>query len=832
MQLFTKGRHLCMHALATFPMPKIASAILVVSFMLSASVAWAATGAPTILNYQGRLMDGSGNLLGGSGTPYCFKYSLYDNPAVGSGSKLWPASTPSTMTVTVKNGIFNVGIGDTGAGGDTLNYNFQDSDSVYLNVDVATRVGATCAPGDGAEVFETLSPRQRIYSSGYALNANTVGGFLAVQSATGNQIPVLSSGNLILGGTNPILSASTTNTLTLQGSATGDLQFFSSANKITSAGNLTLSGFITGAGATYANSTTTNATTTNSFSQNATIANLTVGNATTTAGNGINVTNGCFSVNGTCLITTNNLLSTAHAWSQLQIFQAGTISQASSTFIGQFNAGQASSTQLTVSGSTNLAGVTVTGVASTTALVVSGASTLSDATTTALAVTSITSGLVSTNATGGLQKALLNGTLTYSSNTIALNLASVNVWTGLQQFGNASTSLLESTLQYAQTIQSTSTTQALVLQSNFSSTAGLTIGSTSTPQVIAIDTINNKVRFGTGTGQPNPVVGVFDTGNATDPTGVNGAEYYSSNFNDFRCFGNGAWRNCGGQAASSTGDVQFKNSDGSFTATGNFFWSIGNNGLTTKGNAGQPGALFTVASSTGTSMFDISSAGIIETATTSEPSTPLSGVDLYTKSIAGRGFLAVKDSSGSNTSLQPFFARNKIGYWNPQGNSNLVPGIFGFTAPTVVSAGGTTYTARIVATTNLATRMRRLGLVTTAIAGTLASQYVAVAQYTVGDGAGNGGFNLIARFVPSDAATTSGERFFMGMSSAIGVPTNVEPSTLTNSIGIAQLSTGTDCEIVYGGSVAQTPIDLGPNFNCGLAGSKQAFEIALYAPPD
>ena len=199
---------------------------------------------PKILNYQGRLLDVNENLLGGTGTDFCFKFSIYDDAVVGApDNKLWPSATSSVMTINVSNGVFNTAIGDTGAGADALDFNFQDNDVAFLHIEVADKVGATCSAGDGAEVFETLGPRQRVGASGYAINADTVDGFHVAQSASANQIPALTSGNLILGAVNPQLNATSTNTLTLQGgSGTGDIQFFSSVNKLTSAGALTLAG--------------------------------------------------------------------------------------------------------------------------------------------------------------------------------------------------------------------------------------------------------------------------------------------------------------------------------------------------------------------------------------------------------------------------------------------------------------------------------------------------------------------------------------------------------------------------------------------------------------
>lgn len=93
------------------------------------------------------------------------------------------------------------------------------------------------------------------------------------------------------------------------------------------------------------------------------------------------------------------------------------------------------------------------------------------------------------------------------------------------------------------------------------------------------------------------------------------------------------------------------------------------------------------------------------------------------------------------------------------------------------------------------------------------------------------------RFNFSDAAAVTGVRSFVGISSSTGAPTNVEPSTLTNCVGIAQLSTDTtQLYLVYGGSAAQTAIALGTNFPpyVGTVGitTGVAYDLTLFAPPN
>ena len=206
--------------------------------MLFSSPVFAA-GTPTILSFQGRLADSSGNLLGGNGTNYYFKFSIWDNTTVGAGTKLWPTSSPSSATSSVRQGVFNVNIGDTAAGyPDVLDYNFSTATDIYLQIEVSS---------DNV-TFQTLSPRQRITAAAFARVSGAVSG-ADTPSSFGTTTPFASTQvSVEATSTNSILlglrarASQIANLFQIQNSAGGTLFSVGATGGIFGASTLDISG--------------------------------------------------------------------------------------------------------------------------------------------------------------------------------------------------------------------------------------------------------------------------------------------------------------------------------------------------------------------------------------------------------------------------------------------------------------------------------------------------------------------------------------------------------------------------------------------------------------
>ena len=197
---------------------------------------------------------------------------------------------------------------------------------------------------------------------------------------------------------------------------------------------------------------------------------------------------------------------------------------------------------------------------------------------------------------------------------------------------------------------------------------------------------------------------------------------------------------------------------------------------------------------------------------------------VFFKEVAGRMMLSQIGPSGLDTTLQPSLGGNKCAMWMPPGGATTVPGVFGMSALTTVG----TATTRTITVSNVLTRMTRLGFVSAATAGQLAGGREAFGKFTVGAGGGLGGFFIRYRFGVSDAATVAGARMFVGLSATTTAPTNVEPTSLLNCVGVAQLSSSTNLQLVYANGAVKPVIDLGSNFPANS--TADAYELVLFAP--
>jgi hypothetical protein len=260
--------------------------------------------------------------------------------------------------------------------------------------------------------------------------------------------------------------------------------------------------------------------------------------------------------------------------------------------------------------------------------------------------------------------------------------------------------------------------------------------------------------------------------------------------------------------------------------------AAGTNGLVQFNNNGQLGSAAGFSFSSASQILGLTTAAsTINVGMTPAANTPTAVpnvLNVFGRTVANRGLLAAQDQYGTATSYQPILARNKIGYWDPQGNSTIVPGVFGI--PALTPQG--TATIRTVAVTNLANRMRRIGYPSTTTAGAFAGARLAQAMFSPGSGSNDGsGFTLIERWVESDTAVVSGRRAFHGMTSNTGGFGNAEVTTLLNQVGVCQLSTDASQWYWIGsGSSAQSATAVGTVIGAPAGNTTTAWELAIYAP--
>ena len=211
------------------------------------------------------------------------------------------------------------------------------------------------------------------------------------------------------------------------------------------------------------------------------------------------------------------------------------------------------------------------------------------------------------------------------------------------------------------------------------------------------------------------------------------------------------------------------------------------------------------------------------------PSTPSAGsYTLYAQKLAEKFIPAFVDSTGLVNSLQSMLAYGNISFITAIAGTTTLPLGFGTAGLTY---GGSATAARTISNTSYYTRQRRIGAVSVTSVGNSSSFRDAQRTFAVGNGSGLGGFFTVMVFGCSDAATVSGARQFCGLSSSSSaLALTSDPSSLTNVIGVGNNAADSNLRIMFGGSSAQTSIDLGSNFPANTL-STDMYELTLYAPP-
>ena len=195
--------------------------------------------------------------------------------------------------------------------------------------------------------------------------------------------------------------------------------------------------------------------------------------------------------------------------------------------------------------------------------------------------------------------------------------------------------------------------------------------------------------------------------------------------------------------------------------------------------------------------------------TDTAPATPPAGtIRLFRRVIGGRQMPAFVGPAGQSTTLQANLSRNKISQYVAAGGGTVISNV---AFPTATVLG--TATTRSVTNTSFWTRLRKLGYVSAATAAAFAGfRFNNHQAFSLGTGTGLGGFHYVQRFGIGDAAVVAGARMFVGMSATNAAPTNVEPSTLLNLIGVGHGAADTNMMLYISGTAAQPAINLGASF--------------------
>ncbi len=213
------------------------------------------------------------------------------------------------------------------------------------------------------------------------------------------------------------------------------------------------------------------------------------------------------------------------------------------------------------------------------------------------------------------------------------------------------------------------------------------------------------------------------------------------------------------------------------------------------------------------------------------PATPAAGgVKLYGEDF-GPGTLAFLRPDGVERLLQSDLGHFNVNRWVAQVGLNSFNGEHSLNTTNIGAV-----TAATPAVTDLHRMMPRLDLLVavaaaTAIAGWrpngAASRFLRVGR----DANAPGGFLVRQMWGPATGVSTATTRGFCGVADWSAAPTDVEPSSRTNIIGMGWDAADANIQFMHNdGAGTATKIDLGASFPVPTVDRNEVYEVQLYSP--
>lgn len=206
--------------------------------------------------------------------------------------------------------------------------------------------------------------------------------------------------------------------------------------------------------------------------------------------------------------------------------------------------------------------------------------------------------------------------------------------------------------------------------------------------------------------------------------------------------------------------------------------------------------------------------------------TPASGkLRAFASSLAGRSMLGTIGPSGARMLLQPYLGQQHLFAWLPTTSATVLT--VGITNVTIITATG-----GAIATTNSFTHARRCHSTSPATSAAVCGYRTAATHLSRQQG-----FFIVYRFGIADGTIVTTGRTFVGLSTAIGAPTDVDPSGQTNILGVGTDANDTTLQLYAAGSSAQSRTQLvvtsGPNVGGTFpmnTTSVDMYELAMFVP--